>query len=314
MTTEITPTRAIVLILLGVFFISINDMLIKSLSSSYALHQIVLIRSMIGLVVLAPFLIWEGGVSLLRTDQPFAHAARALLLVMANIFFFGALAVLPLAAATSLFFVAPLFITALAVPVLGETVGPHRLAALIVGFIGVAIIVLPDANWQGVSTGALSLPILAAVCYAGTNVLTRKLGARAQASAMAIYIQAAFVLMSALVWIAVGDGRFADTFDSPTMEFLLRAWVWPEVEDYWKIGVIGVMTGGIGFCLSQAYRLGAPATIASYEYVALVLAIFWGWLIFGEVLSGTMLVGIVFIAGAGLYVFDRERRRDAVSR
>jgi S-adenosylmethionine uptake transporter len=170
--------------------------------------------------------------------------------------------------------------------------------------------VAPGVDWGEVPRWALALPMLAAACYAGMQVLTRKLGATATASAMAIYIQAAFILVSAGFFVVAGDGRFADGSLSEPMQFLFRAWRWPEPGDIWVFGVLGLLAGIVGYCLSQAYRLGTASVVASYEYVALPLALFWGWLIFGEVPRPAVWVGTALIAGAGLYVFARERARD----
>ena len=304
-----TPTRAIVLILLGMACISINDMLIKLLSGGYPLHQMVFIRSVIGLCFVSVILWREGGVSLLRTDQPGLHLVRALLIVIANMTFFAALAIMPLGVATALFFVAPLFITLLAIPVLGERVGPHRLGATLVGFAGVGVMMLPATEWGDLPRGALLLPVVAAAAYAGMQVMTRKLGAKSAASAMAIYIQAAFIVVSVLFWCVAGDGRFAEGTENESLVFLFRAWIWPAPGDIWKFAVLGLMSGSIGYCLSQAYRLGDAATVASYEYAALPMAIAFGWIIFGERPGWVMLLGTALIAAAGLYVFARERRR-----
>ena len=134
---------AIAFVLFGVLCISLNDMLIKQLSSGYPLHQIVFFRSFIALLVSFVFLQFEGGWRALRTDQPVLHVARGVLVVIANMAYFLALAVLPLADATALFFVAPLFITLLSIPLLGEKVGPLRMGAVFVGFIGVVIMQRP---------------------------------------------------------------------------------------------------------------------------------------------------------------------------
>jgi len=309
---EATPIRAIVLILIGMVCISINDTLIKLLSGDYPLHQMVFIRSLIGIVITCGFVWGEGGWHLLKTDRPGLHVFRASLIVAANMLYFAALSVMPLGVATSLFFVAPLFITLLAIPVLGEAVGRHRLIALLIGFAGVAVMMVPATDWADVPRPALFLPIAAAACYAGMQVMTRKLGAGSAASAMAIYIQAAFIVVSGVSFLAVGHGRYAEGLDSESLIFLLRAWVWPASADIWKFATLGAMSASIGYCLSAAYRIGNAATVASYEYVALPMAIFLGWVIFGERPGWVMVLGTALIAGAGLYVFARERRRAGV--
>jgi S-adenosylmethionine uptake transporter len=141
------------------------------------------------------------------------------------------------------------------------------------------------------------------------QVLTRKLRLSAPASAMAIYIQAMFIVASALVWLAVGDGRYVDAVENESLIFLLRPWIWPAEEDLWLFAVLGLSSAAVGYCLSQAYRLADAAVIAPFEYVNLPLAVFWGWLVFAEVPGVNAALGIAMIAGAGLYVFLRERRR-----
>lgn len=309
---DATPTRAIVLILTGMAAISVNDMLVKVLAGDYPLHQMVFTRACIALVMTFVFLWAEGGWHLLKTDRPGLHAFRALLIVVANSLFFAGFVVMPLGVVTALFFVAPLFITLLAIPVLGEVVGRHRLVALLIGFAGVVVMMGPGTDWAEVPRGAMFLPIGAAACYAGMQVMTRKLGATSAASAMAIYIQTAFIATSVVFYFTVGDGRYAEAVESESLRFLLRPWIWPATEDIWKFGTLGAMSSIVAYCLSSAYRIGNAATVASYEYVALPMAIVLGWLVFAERPSSVMIVGAALIAGAGLYVFARERRRPGV--
>lgn len=299
--------RAILFVLVAVVCGTLNDVGIKLLSGDYPLHQTVFFRSVVALSVCLVFLWREGGLVLLRTDRPGLHMLRAGLVMLSNMLFFAGLAVMPLAAATALFFVAPLFITLMAIPVLGEPVGRYRLTAIGVGLAGVAVMMAPGVDWGEIGRVSLFLPLAAAACYSGMQVLTRKLGARSAASAMAVYIQACFLLVSLAVFAVAGDGRFAQGATHPSVVFLLRAWVWPAPEDLPVFGMIGVMSAMIGYFMGLAYRLGRASVVASYEYAALPLAIFWGWTVFGEVPRPAVWLGIALIAGAGLYVFARER-------
>jgi S-adenosylmethionine uptake transporter len=302
---------AIGLILLGVAAISVNDMLIKRLSGGYPLHQIVFTRSAIGIVLGLLLVKLEGGLHLLKTRQPGLHLLRGLLIVISNMSFFLALSVLPLAEATALFFAAPLFITLLSIPVLGEKVGPLRLGAVIVGFIGVVIMMRPWASTATleVSRWVLLLPVLAALTYALNQLMTRKLGVNSKASALMVYIQAAFVAVSLGFFLIAGDGRFVDEGSNPSLQFLLRAWVWPAREDYLTFLGIGLNIALIGYCLSQAYRLGDAATVAPFEYIGLPLAVFWGFVIFGDLPVWEVWVGIALILASGLFVYLRERQK-----
>lgn len=302
--------KAILFILLGVLCGSLNDLGIKLLSGEYPLHQMIFVRSVIGVLVTLAFLQMEGGFALLRSRRPGLHLLRSGLVVMSNMTFFAALAVMPLGAATALFFVAPLFITLLAIPVLGEPIGRHRITAVLVGLLGVAVMMAPGVDWGGIGRWNLLLPVLAAMFYAGMQVLTRKLGAYTAASALALYIQMTFLTVSALFFLVAGDGRFAEGLSHPSALFLLRAWVWPEAGDFWVFVLLGLMSAAIGYSMGMAYKLGNASVVASYEYAALPLALLWGWMIFGEVPRSVVWLGVALIAGAGLYVFARERAQD----
>jgi len=301
-------------ILVGVLGISINDVLIKQLSGGYPLHQVVLTRATVALAFILFMVRAEGGFTILKTRQPLLHLARGLLVVISNMSYFVALAVLPLADATALFFVAPLFITALSIPILGEKVGPMRIAAVMAGFAGVVIMQRP---WDAGDTLAASrlvmvLPVLSAFAYALMQIMTRKLGATTKASAMAAYIQAMFILVSLGFFLIAGDGRFAAGSDIPSVQFLLRAWIWPAHDDLPLLLGLGALASVSGYCLSQAYRLTDAATVAPFEYVGLPLSVLWGWLFWTEFPAREVWIGIALIAGSGLFVFLREQRKARV--
>ncbi|MGB3247290.1 MAG: DMT family transporter [Sulfitobacter sp.] len=305
------PGVAIAFILVGMLGISFNDMLIKQLSGGYPLHQIVFARSGLGIIISLILVHLEGGFHLLKTDQPWPHMIRGLLIVISNMTFFVALAALPLAEATALFFAAPLFITLLSIPVLGEKVGVLRLGAVAVGFIGVVIMQRPwaDSDALEASRLVLLLPVVAAITYALNQLMTRKLGVKAKASALSVYIQSAFIVVSLGFYIVAGDGRFVALDSSASLQFLLRAWVWPASGDAWVFIALGINSALIGYCLSQAYRMASAATVAPFEYIGLPLAVFWGYVIFGNLPQWEVWLGIALILSAGLFVFLRERQK-----
>ncbi len=306
------PGLAILLIFLGIFCISINDMLVKTLSGGYPLHQIIFIRSAIGIVFSLMMVQIEGGWRILKTDRPGLHFVRGIMVVVANMCYFLALAVIPLGDATALFFAAPLFITLLSIPILGEKVGPVRWSAVLIGFVGVVLMQRPWESGEslGVSRAVLLLPVIAALAYALLQVMTRKLGATSRASAMAVYIQSTFIAVSIGFWIVAGDGRFAEGMQNGSLQFLLRAWVWPAPGDWGPLMGLGLLSAVVGYCLSQAYRLADAATVAPYEYVGLPLAVFWGWLIWSDLPDLPVWAGMALIAGSGLFVFLREKQKE----
>ncbi|MFC6584341.1 DMT family transporter [Sulfitobacter aestuariivivens] len=298
----------------GMFLISINDMLIKSLSGGYSLHQLVLMRSLVGVFFTLFMLKMEGGFAVLRTGRPGLHLLRALLIVFANTSLYAAIVSMPLATATALYFASPLFVTLLSIPVLGERVGPRRFAAVGIGFAGVLTMMAPQLAGKGDIGWVMILPVMAAAGYACMAVLTRKLGATSRASALAIHLQVAFVIVSLGVWAVAGDGRFAEGTDNESVRFLLRAWVWPETGDLAAIAGLGVMSAVVGYLMTQAYRLSRASTVAPFEYVLLLYSLFWGWSIFGEWPEPTVFIGAAVIIAAGVYVFMREDRVKATRR
>lgn len=309
--TENRQTLGIAIIVIGIFAISINDMLFKALSGDYPLHQLVFMRSAIGLTISLMIVHFEGGWRILKTRRPGLHALRGLLIVAANMSYFAALAALPLAEATALFFAAPLFITLLSIPLLGEKVGVLRFSAVLIGFLGVVIMQRPWADTETLSVPrlVLLLPLFAALTYALTQIMTRKLGVETKASALSAYIQTTFLVVSLIFFLVAGDGRFAQGHDNPSMQFLLRAWVWPKGNDWWVVLGLGLNAGIIGYCLSQAYRLADAATLAPFEYVGLPLAVFWGFVMFAELPAAEVWIGMALILGAGIFVFVRERQK-----
>ena len=294
------------------FFVSFNDMLIKTRAGEYALHQIVLTRSLVGVVLTALMLPAEGGLALLRTDRPALHILRALLIVFANSSMYAAIVAMPLAKATAIYFVAPLFVTLLSIPVLGEKVGPRRFVAIGVGFAGVLLMIAPQLTGTAAPQDALGwlvvLPVMGAAGYASMSVLTRKLGSTSRASALAMHLQLAFLGVSIAMWAVAGDGRFAQAGQSESVNFLLRAWVWPTAGDLLPMCALGVTSALVGYLMTQAYRLSRASAVAPFEYVLLIYALFWGWSVFGEWPEPMVFVGAGVIIAAGIYVFVRENR------
>ncbi len=310
-TAQNRPGLAIAFVLVGVLCISVNDLMIKQLSGDYPLHQSVFLRSGIGILFSLVIVQMEGGFSILKTRHPWLHLLRGVLIVVANMTYFAALAAMPLADATALFFAAPLFITLLSIPILGEKVGPLRIGAVVVGFLGVIIMQRP---WESsaaldVPRIVLLLPVIAALTYALNQLMTRRLGVEAKASAMAVYIQATFLAVSIVFFVVAGDGRYAAGLENESLIFLLRAWSWPTPEDWPFFIALGVNSAIIGYCLSQSYRLADAATIAPYEYIGLPLAVLWGWVIFSDLPMAEVWIGMALILASGLFVFLREHQK-----
>ncbi len=294
--------QGVLCVVFGMVALSFQDSLIKKMSGDYPLHEIILGRACVAILLTILFAHLEGGLALLRTRRLPLQLARGLLLVIANVCYFLALAAMPLAEVAAIFFVAPLIITLLSVPFLGERVGPWRWAAVFTGLGGVAIMLRPG---DGLFEMVALLPLGAALTYAIMQILTRRLGATDRASALAFYVQLCFIVASGAFGLIAGDGRFAGS-GHPSLEFLLRAWTWPSGIDALLIVSCGGLVGTAAYLLAQAYRIAEANLLAPFEYTALPLAVLWGVLWWGEWPDATAFLGIALIVGGGLVVFYRE--------
>ncbi|MFX0543092.1 DMT family transporter [Roseovarius sp. S4756] len=288
---------------------SFVDLGIKLLSEDYALHQIVLLRSLVSLTVfLALIMPFSGGLRVFHTRRPGAHLLRGCFIVCANVCLFLGLAALPIADAVAIFFISPLAIAVMSVIFLKETVGPRRWVAILVGLVGVLLIVQPGTEAFQIAS---LLPAVAAVLYGAMHMVTRKIRDTESAATMTIYVIFTFLISSAVIGLLIGDGRF-ETGAHPALSFLLRAWAPIDTPDLWVIAMLGIAGVGGSWLITQAYRLSEAAFAAPFEYVAMPVAIFWGAVFFDTWPSANAWIGIALIIGSGLYMLWREQRRGGV--
>lgn len=297
-------TQAALCLVAALVCLTLSDSIIKWLSPVLPLHQITLFRSIIAILLLLAFVSFGGGLRLLRTRRPLMHFTRGLTLVLANMFFFLALAAMPLAETVTLFYTAPLFICILSQPVLGEKVGLSRWFVIAMGMIGVIIMLRPGSELFRIIS---LLPVCAALCYAAMTMMTRKLGLHDTAGALTFYIQLSFIVVSSLVGLALGDGRF-DHYDSTALSFLLRAWVWPDTTQLQLLIVCGSIMSIGGFLISQAYRIGEASAVAPFEYASLPFALVVGYYLWGDWPDWSAFIGTGLIIGSGLLVLYLENR------
>jgi len=299
------PLTGILLALGGAAVLSVNDLAIKALSGAYALHQVILIRAVITIcVVLAVIRISGTSYRQLLTRRWRAHLVRVSIVMVSNVTYFLALAVMPLADAVATAFVSPLFVTLMSAVVLGETVGPRRWAAVGVGMLGVVVMLRPGA---GVIQPAAILVLISAFCYASSHMMTRRMRDTESAMTLNFFVQVGFLVVSSGMGLWVGDGHLAQ--QDGLFVFLFRPWVMPPVADWWAFVATGLAVGVGGLMISQAYRTTEAALIAPFEYAGMPMAIFWGVVIFGTWPDLTGWAGIALICGAGLYTLWRETLR-----
>jgi len=287
----------------GSLAFSVNDITVKSFTGTLPLHEVILFRAVVALAfMVAAFTPGWRLSTLFRTQRLRGHLLRGAFVVVSNLTFFTALAAMPLAEASAIFFIAPLLITALSALVLREHVGAWRWAALAVGMAGVLLIVKPGSmafHW------AVVLPAISALAYAGMHTMTRSMGRTESAATMAVYIQLSFITVCLSMGAVFGGGQYAGSGD-PSLEFLLRPWAWPSARDMAFLVGAGACSATGGYLMSQAYRSSAAGLVAPFEYVSLVLAAFWGFTIWGEVPGLWSAIGIVLILASGVFVAVRK--------
>jgi len=276
----------ILLICVGAACLSINDAIAKALTANYSPLQILFLRNLIALPI-ALLVAWGmGGPGALRSHRPAAHLLRGLLWIGAAYMFFTSLMHLPLAEATALVFVAPLFITALSALFLAEAVGWRRWLAVIVGFIGVLIVIRPgSAAFQPVAL----LPVATAFLFALMMLSARWVDRRESVWTLLLYLTGTGTLLS---------GLLAPFFWSPV-----------RTEDLWLfVGIALFGTAGVTL-ITQAFRIAPAALVAPFDYSALLWATALGWLIWNEVPDPATYVGAAVIIASGVFIILRKEGR-----
>lgn len=304
--THSSATPGILLAIGGSIVMSMNDLAIKALSSTYALHQVILVRALIGIAVVCLLILWSGtGFRQLLTRRRGAHLFRVSIVMISNVTYFVGLSLMPIADAVATAFVAPMLVTLMSALILAEAVGPRRWAAVAVGLIGVIVMTRPG---QGMIQPAALLVLISAFCYAGSHMMTRRMRDSESAATLSFFVQLGFVAVSSTMGLIVGDGHLAQAPGS-TWEFLFRPWILPELGHLWAFAATGLAVSIGGLMVSQAYRTTEASLIAPFEYVGMPMAIFWGVVYFHTWPDRTAWFGIALICGAGLYTLWRETVR-----
>ena len=277
--------RGVLAMLFAVAVLCLMDACMKQLAGHYPPMQVAALRGMVGLpLVLAWAAATTGLRPLFRVHWPL-HLLRGVLGVLFLSCFVAGLRDLPMSTAYAITFVGPLLVTAMAVPLLREHVGPRRWTAIVVGIVGVLVVLRPGG--EGVLTSAGLLVLFATVCYAASVVTVRMLAQRDSAQALVFWF---------LALVALGAGLLA-----------WPQWVPLRAADGWLLAGIAV-SGTLGqVALTHAFRLGEASLIAPLEYTALV------WVILLDVALGQVLpdgmtwLGAAIIVASGLYLMRRER-------
>jgi drug/metabolite transporter (DMT)-like permease len=290
------PVRGIFYLCAGVLIFSLQDAIIKQVSGGYALTEVVFVRSCVAAPILLALVWRESGLRALYASRVSTLVLRALVMFGAYAAYYLAFPALPLADAVALYFTVPLFVTAIAGPMLGERTSWSVWAAVLLGFVGVMVMLQPGT---GLFEPAALLSLLAAALYGLAMLLARKHGSELSAGVMAFYQNGVFLLGSGLVagvlhWLGIAHASH------PSIAFVVRPWSVPMWSDGLLMGACGVVAAAGILLLTNAYRVARASTVTPFEYTGILWAPLWGYLFFNEVPRTTTVTGAAVIVVAGL--------------
>lgn len=277
------PLRGILLILVAMASFSVSDAVAKYLAEALPVIQIAWLRWVGFVLIMLPFLVRSRG-RVLRSRAPWLQVGRTFGLLGSAIFFILSLHYMPLATAAAIAFAAPLMVTALSIPLLGEVVGFRRWAAVVAGLIGVVIVIRPGSGTFG---AAALFPLLSAVSWAFGMIITRKTSLLDNAKTTMSY--------SALVGLAALS--LAVPFE----------WTPPEPHHLGLALLMAVASTAAQFLVVTAYRHARASVLAPISYSQLIWSVLLGYLVFANIPDAFTLLGAAVIIGSGIYAAHRER-------
>lgn len=282
------PGRAgMVVALVGMLLFALNDTMGKWLVASYTVGQVVLIRSIAALAVLAPFL-WATGLRpLFAVERPGLQLLRAILSSAEVFAFYFAVSSLPLADVMTYWLASPLYVAVLAPFLLGERVGALRWAAILLGFLGVVIALNPSG--AALSPAAL-ISVVGSMSLAFMMLTGRFL--RGTPDTVLVFWQTLSAAMAGLIAIPMG-------------------WQPVAPSDLWLLLLLGVVAMLAHVLINRALKLADAAVVAPIQYTLLFWAVIFGYIVFGDIPSPAMAIGAALIVASGLIVFFLGRRQTA---
>ncbi len=267
-------------------FFALLDCGAKWLVRTLPVVEVVWLRFVSHVIFTALLLAPRHGLNLVRSRRPGLQLVRSLFMPVMTALNFWALQYLQLAETGAIQFTVPILIAIASGPLLGERLDARRWLAIMVGFAGVLVILRP--GMQGFHP-ALVLSLINAVLYALFNMMTRKLAAYDPPEATQF--------LSALGATVV------------MAPFALAAWQTPNTGLEWAVACLIGVAGGLGhYLLAMAHRFAPASVLGPFLYQQIVWMVLFGYLVFGDVPAGPVVLGAAIVIGSGLYLLYRERR------
>ncbi|MBC27571.1 MAG: hypothetical protein CMM41_10200 [Rhodospirillaceae bacterium] len=283
------PFRGIGLMVVSVFFMNLNNALLKWLSGMYPASQIIFMRSIVMVLIVLLLVPLFSSFSILKPSNNSGHWYRGVLNLLNGIFFVLAVTYLPLAETVALTFAAPLFLTALAIPFLGERVGWRRWMAVSFGFLGILIVARPIGGTLQV---AILFPLIAALTGAMRDIVTRKL--TAEESSLSIFFTSSL--------ISIGGSFPASLLDGEPFN-----WVMPGFHDTVLVVLTGLCVAAGHYLMIETFRFAEAKIVAPFRYTGIVWATILGFIVWGQLPDKFGVLGVFIIIASGLYILHRQR-------
>lgn len=301
--SEHKPIAGILFCVFALLMFAIQDSIIKGLSQSYPILEILSIRSSMVFLLLLIIGIYLKGPGIVRGRQHLPLLLRGLLAFFAFTTYYIALQKIPLADAAAVYMTAPLFVTLLSALLLSERVGLHRWAAVLTGFGAVLYMLDPGSSLFRIES---AMPLFSALCYAMIPIINRRIGRSEHALTMAIYTTFTYLcltlLASALIHLLP-----ASQADGGVVAAVMRHWVAINSADLLLTLVAGCVFTVALLCITQAYRIAIVSSVAPFEYSYLLWASLIGYLFFGDIPGTRTLLGGAAVVACGCYIVYREK-------
>lgn len=270
----------------GIALFATMDAAAKWVGRSYPLTAAVWLRYLVPTLLVGSYLVITRGLKFAHAARPGIQVLRGITLVISTLCFWTALSQLPLVEAVTVSFICPTMVVIFSALLLGERPQRTHWIALAIGFIGVLIALRPGLTHTGI--GAIAA-LASAAFYALYLVLTRKVADQADSLVLLFHANAI--------------GALALTVLAPTTARM------PNIAAEWIIlPALGIF-GALGhWCMIKAYSIADATTLAPFMYAQLLVATFYGWLIYDNLPDGFTLLGMMVILASGLYVLNEGRK------
>lgn len=273
------------IMLLGMLMFSMNDVMGKWLVASYGVGQVVLIRSIAALCILAPF-IWRAGLTpIFSAEKLGLQFARVFFSTFEVFAFYYAVMYLPLADVMTYWLAAPIYVAAASPFLLGEKVGWRRWLAIFVGFVGVIIALNPSST---MFTAPALISVAGTMAFAFMMISGRQL--RGTPDRTLAFFQLLGALVAGLIFAPFDWAPLASSFELVLMLLL------------------GIVATGAHMLVNRALKISDAATVAPLQYTLLFWAVVFGWIFFDEIPTLNVIIGAIFIVASGLFIFFREQK------